>query len=183
MRPGVRQRYEKFAREYVIDQNGTRAAIAAGYSARSATSQASDLLRIPKVQALIDSHLSRQAEKAEVTAEKIVSGLSRAAFFDPRRFFDEDGELKTVSALDDEAAGALAGMEIEKLYEHFSAGKAGQIGTVTKVKFADRLRALELLGKHFKLFTEKSEMHVSSSISLSELIEQRRKKVQNGNPR
>jgi phage terminase small subunit len=43
-----------FAREYVLDHNATAAAVRAGYSERSATSQASQLLDMPAVKAEID---------------------------------------------------------------------------------------------------------------------------------
>jgi phage terminase small subunit len=167
MRNGARERYEKFACEYAIDRNGTRAAIAAGYSERSAAQQASELLRIPKVRALIDGHVSRLAEKADLKAERVIRGLCCSAFFDPRKLFNADGSLKQVAELDDETAGALAGMEVEKLYEHFGKGNAKEVGTITKIKFKDSIRALELLGKHFKMFMDRTEVNASEDLLTS----------------
>lgn len=175
MRETLHRRYEKFAREYAVDLNGARAAIAAGYSRRTAASQASDLLRIPKVSRLIDELLARHAEKADVSAERVLGQLARLAFFDPRKFYNDDGSLKSIMQLDDESASALAGMEVEKLYEHYGAGQAKQVGTITKVKFADRSRALELLGKHLKLFTDKVE--VSADNDLVEALSRAWKRV------
>ena len=60
--------------------------------------------------------------------------------------------------LDEATAYALQGIEIEKLYDHFGKGQAKDKGTLTKIKFADRDRALELLGRHLKMFTEKLEV-------------------------
>lgn len=121
-------------------------------------------MRIPKVRALIDGHLSRLAEKADLKAERVIRGLCCSAFFDPRKLFNSDGSLKQVTELDDETAGGLASMEVEKLYEHFGKGNAKQIGTVTKIKCKDEIRALELLGKHFKMFTDKTEVGASDDL-------------------
>jgi phage terminase small subunit len=42
-------RRQRFAREYLLDLNGTRAAIAAGYSAKTAAAAASRLLDFKRV--------------------------------------------------------------------------------------------------------------------------------------
>lgn len=164
MRTSIRKKYEKFAREYVIDCNGTRAAIAVGYSPKAAASEGSRLLTNAKVSVIVGRLLAQQAERADVTAERIINGLRQCAFFDPRKFFNADGSLKQVNELDDDTASAIAGIEVEKLYEHFGSGKAKQIGTVTKIKFTDRQRALELLGKHFKLYTDRQEISASDDL-------------------
>lgn len=54
-------RHQIFANEYVIDLNGTRAAIAAGYAPNSADVTASQLLDNPKVIRRINANLSRRA--------------------------------------------------------------------------------------------------------------------------
>ena len=52
----------------------------------------------------------------------------------------------------------LRAIEIEKLYQHFAKGQAQNTGTVTKIKFADPDRALELLGRYLKMFVGKVEL-------------------------
>lgn len=180
MRTTLRKRYEKFAREYVIDHNGTRAAIAVGYSPQAAASKASQLLTNVKVSALVDKFLAFHAQKAEITTEQILNGLRQCAFMDPRKLFGEDGSLKPLHELDSDTAAAIAGFEVEKLYEHFGSGQAKQIGTVTKIKFTDRLRALELLGKYRKMFTEKHEINASGD--LLEALDRAWKRVQTPEP-
>ena len=71
------KKYEKFAREYVIDQNGTRAAIAAGYSEATASSKGSQLLKIVKVRKFIDKLNSERASKLNLKAEHITEELRR----------------------------------------------------------------------------------------------------------
>jgi phage terminase small subunit len=52
-------REQRFAREYLLDLNGTRAAIAAGYSAKTASQAASRMLRNVKVRALLKEQWRR----------------------------------------------------------------------------------------------------------------------------
>jgi phage terminase small subunit len=73
-------RWKLFAHEYVIDLNGSRAAIAAGYSERRAAVTGSELVRKRKVARLIEALMSKRASKLELKAESIVEELCRLAF-------------------------------------------------------------------------------------------------------
>ena len=56
----------RFCREYVLDWNGTQAAIRAGYSSKTAGSQAHDLLKKPEIRAEIGRLERAAAEKLEI---------------------------------------------------------------------------------------------------------------------
>lgn len=64
-----------FCREYIIDFNGQRAAIAAGYSPKTAKSQASDLLTRPNLQAFLQTLINKRAAAVQVTAEDVLRDL------------------------------------------------------------------------------------------------------------
>lgn len=68
-----------FVREYLIDSNGTQAAIRAGYSEATAGSKASDLLKIVKVQEAIAAGRAELAEKARIKKETITARLDEVA--------------------------------------------------------------------------------------------------------
>lgn len=146
-------RQERFCREYVIDYNGTRSAIAAGYSELGAGQQASELLKIPKVAARIDQLNAKRLTKADVTAEKVIQRLANLAFFDSRRLHDENGRLLEPWELDPETADAVAGFETHELYK--DGDGEGAIGEVKKYKLLDRGQNLERLGRTMALFTDK----------------------------
>jgi len=150
-------RIELFCRAYIIDLNGTNAAIAAGWAPKSAVVTASKLLRKPNIQARIVELQKKQTDKLDITAERVLAELAKMAFLDPRKFFNPDGSLKKVVELDDQTAASLAGIEHEKLFEHFGKGQAKETGTTTKIKIADKGINLERLGRHLKLFTDKVE--------------------------
>jgi len=152
-----KERLERFCRAYIIDFHGTNAAIAAGYSQKSAHVTASRLLSDAKICARIAELQKKQTDKLDITAERVLGELAKMAFLDPRKFFNADGSLKAVGDLDDQTAASLAGIEHEKLFEHFGKGQAKEVGTTTKIKIADKGINLERLGRHLKLFTDKIE--------------------------
>jgi phage terminase small subunit len=173
-KPDLTTKEAIFVREYLRDGNGARAYKAAGYSAKSdnaAAVGASKLLRKAKVQEELALLRAKLCTELEISAKKVLQGIAQLAFFDPRKFFhaedvkNEKGEvvihagaLKAVYELDDATAMALQGMNVEKLFKHFGKGQAEEIGTISKIKFADRSVNLELLGRHLKLFTDKVQI-------------------------
>lgn len=153
-----------FIREFVATGNATRSAIAAGYSASTAAVTGSKLLRKAKVSQELAKLREKLLSKLEISAQKVLEGLAELAFFDPRKMFNPDGSMKHVNELDEQTVHALAGMDVEKLFKHFGKGQAEEIGTVTKIRLADRGLNLERLGRHFKLFTDKVEVNDATNI-------------------
>jgi phage terminase small subunit len=153
-----------FIREYLKDGKGTRAVIAAGWSAKTASVTASKLLRKPNVAEELANLRGKLLDKLEISAERVLQGLGELAFFDPRKMFNEDGSLKKITELDGMTVRALTGFSIEKLFQHYGKGLSAEIGTVTKIRFTDRGLNLERLGRHHKLFTDKIEVSDSSAI-------------------
>jgi phage terminase small subunit len=68
-------RQERFVAEYLIDLNATKAAIRAGYSAKTAEQGGAQLLRNIKVSAAIAGGIAKRAGKLEITAEKVLRDL------------------------------------------------------------------------------------------------------------
>jgi len=147
---------ETFVREYLIDLNSTQAAIRAGYSAKTADRIGPELLGKTCVADAIQAGMDKRAAKTGITAERVLNEIAKLAFFDPRKMFDDAGEPIHVSQLDDDTAAAIAGLEV------VTKGN-DEIGyaSVMKVKLADKSKNLELLGRHLKLFTDKSEVDLN----------------------
>jgi phage terminase small subunit len=173
--PSPSGRRLRFCQEYAIDHNETQAYIRAGFSKNGAGQGASRLLKNAAVRAEIARLDAKTATKCGLSAEKVLKALAVLAFFDMRKFYREDGSLKTVPELDEETQAALCGMEIERLYDHFAGGQAKEKGTLTKIKVADRGLNLERQGRHFKLFTDKLEL--SSGDELIRRLQSGRKRI------
>jgi phage terminase small subunit len=164
-----------FAREYVIDLNGTRAAIAAGYSAKTADVKASQLLAEVKVQRLVDGLLSKRASKLELKAEQVVEELRRLAFSNMMDYMeiDEDGQPRglNLSNLTRDQAAA-----IQEVSEDTTGGQGdGERRLVLRRKFklADKRGSLELLGRHLGMFQD--NVKVTGLEGLAERMAQLRK--------
>lgn len=130
---------EKFAIEYLVDLNATAAAKRAGYSEKSAVDIGPRLLKDPDVLALIEKRRVKISEKTGLTVEKLDEHLTRIAFSDLGRMFDEQGELLPIHAMDADSRASLAGFDVEEI-----AAEGVVVGRVKKVKVLDRLRAIEL---------------------------------------
>lgn len=142
-----------FVAEYLIDGNGTRAAIAAGCSASSAHVTAARWLKQPKIAAAVADGHERRSKKLEVTAERVIEELAKLAFYDTRDLFDASGQLKPIHQLDDISRAAIASLEVET-----KAHPGGIIlSRIGKVKMADKGLNLERLGRYLKLFTDRIE--------------------------
>lgn len=87
-KPTLDPRHQRFVDEYLIDLNGTQAAIRAGYSANSAVEQAYDLLRKPQIKAAIEASQKRLQDKLEIKAESVVRQLALIATADPRELIE-----------------------------------------------------------------------------------------------
>jgi phage terminase small subunit len=144
-----------FVAEYLIDGNGTRAAIAAGFSEASAAVTAARLLKNAKIARIIAERQAQRTAKLDITAQRVLDELAKLAFYDIRDLFDETGKLKPITELDDLSRAAIAGIDVQ--------GKR----QITKIKLSDRGQNLERLGRYFKLFTDRVEgrMEVNDTLS------------------
>lgn len=153
----------RFVSEYLKDQNGTQAAIRAGYSKKTAQQISSRLLLNVVIRQIIEQKL----QKHDITADRVLQELSRLAFSDLRSLYNPDGSLKPVHEWSDDAARAVAGVESEEIFE--GAGQDRKyVGDLAKVKLWSKPQTLEVLARHFKLLTDKVEH--SGSISVEQLL-------------
>lgn len=157
----MNQKQKAFASEYVIDYNATQAAIRAGYSERSAYSQAHELLKKPEVKKAIQELEEAASERTAITKDMVLKELARVAFVDPRKLFDEEGRPKDIRFLDSDTAAALASVDIYEEFD-YNGDEKELSGYTKKYKWADKLRALEMLGKHLGMFTDK--VHVEGTV-------------------
>lgn len=72
----INKKQERFCLEYVIDCNGTQAAIRAGYSKKTANEQASRLLANVNIKARVEELQAKTTKKLEITREDILSRLN-----------------------------------------------------------------------------------------------------------
>ena len=64
-----------FCREYLVDLNGTQAAIRAGYSANTAGQIAEQNLKKLEIQEYVQSLMDKRAERVELTSDYVINGI------------------------------------------------------------------------------------------------------------
>lgn len=128
---------KKFADEYIISGNATESAIKAGYSKKTANRIGSENLSKLDIKNYIDERLK------EIESEKIA---------------DQQEVLKYLSAV-------MRGEMTEQTL--ISVGESGQKITSIDIGAKDRIKAAELLGKRYRLWTDKSEVEVTGAVVFS----------------
>ena len=149
-RDGLNPKQERFVQEYLIDSNAKRAAIAAGYSAKTAEQQGWQLLHHPAVAAQLAKKQEALSEKMDVTAERVIDELAMLAFYDPADLaflLDEEGNAVEITRPRDIAKLPL---RIRKAIVGWGWDKAGNF----TLKFAPKQATLQLLGQHLQLFRQ-----------------------------
>ena len=125
---------QRFADEYIITGNATQAAIKAGYSKKTAKVIANENLTKPYIKKYIDERL------AQLESEKIAS------------------QQEVLSYLSSVMRGEMTEQTLR------SVGESGQVIAEIDVGAKDRIKAAELLGKRYKLWTDKSEVDVTGTV-------------------
>lgn len=151
----VSPKHKIFAEVYAKTWNATKAAIAAGYPAKRASIKGSTLSRREDVQRYVDSLAKRQFTDDSLTGPRVLEELRRIAFADIRTLYDEEGRLKPLKDWDAEQGAAIQQCEVVSGNLDKGDGKRDRL---TKLKTWDKVKALELLAKHFSLTVEKTEI-------------------------
>lgn len=142
---------EAFVREYLIDLNATAAYKRAGYAAKghAAEANAERLLRKAEVREAVSKAQQSRAERVQVDADWVLSRLHAELTADLSDLYDENGCLKQVHDWPKVwRTGLVAGVETTQERDGSDAEGKPVYATVRKVKLADRVRMLELVGKH-----------------------------------
>ncbi|WP_313758458.1 terminase small subunit [Tissierella sp.] len=172
-----------FVDEYLVDLNATRAYKAAGYRVKSdnaAGVEGHKLLRNPKIDLYLKEKMKEREKRTEITQDKVLKELGKIGFANATDYArvvekeyleqvkDEKGniiseipktyktvELEVTDNLDIDKQAAIAGI------------KQGANGI--EVKLNDKVKALELIGRHLGMFTEKLEVKGELNTELNKL--------------
>lgn len=114
----LRGKRARFVEEYLVDLNGTQAAIRAGYSAKTANEQAAQLLAILSVQQAIQAARAALSARTQITQDRVMADIEAIKQDAMQAVYDADGNkamLDHKSALRAcELQGKHIGMFVEK---------------------------------------------------------------------
>lgn len=160
--PKLTIKQEKFCVKY-IDCGDASKAYRFAYNTKNmkpetVNRKAFDLLHNGKLAARIEQLKQKMLDKLSASPEKTLKRLMQGQEFDIRRLYHEDGRLKMPYELDEDTAKAVVGVKYDK------------DGAFLEYKIIDVKGCAELIGKHLKLWTDKTEIGLDQSDPLFKAI-------------
>ena len=151
------EKREAFCRHYAASWDIGTAARAAGYKEQTGRMLACE----PDVAYRISELSEMLLKKQDITAERVMLELARVGFSDIRKIVGSDGRLLPLTELDDDIAASIAGVEVEHRMEAEKDLATGETRftpvVTTKIKKSDKVAALNILAKHFKLVGDEGD--------------------------
>lgn len=143
------KKQKRFVEEYLIDLNATQAAIRAGYKPENAQQIGSENLSKLVVQSAIDKAMAERSKRTGVNQDRVVLELAKIAFANVSDFIDMDTvTIKDTATSEDTAV--ISSVKVKSIPT-----KSGEVGMEREIRTYDKIRALELIGKHLGMFTDK----------------------------
>lgn len=129
------EKQKRFADYYVETTNATESAIRAGYSAKSAARTGSENLHKPYIKEYIAKRLKQLESKRIASAEEVLQYLTRVV---------RGTETEEVVVVEGVGDGRSEATKVDKT-----------------LSAKDRIKAAELLGKRYMLFTDKQQVEIA----------------------
>ncbi|MGB4589514.1 MAG: terminase small subunit [Clostridiaceae bacterium] len=154
------KKQQAFIDEYLIDLNATQASIRAGYSTATAGQMGDENLKKPQIKSEIEKMLAERSKRTGINQDRIVLELAKIALMKMTDIVDpKTGEIR-YDATDEDLAC------IESIKVKTIPTKSG-MGTEREVKMASKMKAIELLGKHLGMWSDKLDLTVQLPIVIS----------------
>lgn len=151
---------KRFIEEYLIDLNATQAAIRAGYSPHTAKEIGYENLTKPHIRARVEEALAERSKRTGINADRVVRELARIAFVNAADLINFETATIAEGASEDDTA-AIASVRVKTIPTD-----AGE-GVEREIRICDKLKALELLGKHLGMFNNDPESNVPVTVVIN----------------
>lgn len=149
---------EMFCREYLIDLNATQAAIRAGYSEKTARKIGSENLSKPDVQNRIAELKVQRNEQVKIDASYVLKRLVEIDQMDVLDIVRDDLSLKPVTDWPASWRRYISGFDLAEMFEYTGEDGGKELaGIIKKIKWPDKVKNLELLGKHVSVMAFKEQ--------------------------
>lgn len=152
---------QRFCDEYLIDLNATQAAIRAGYKRSDYTdTNANKLLENTRIAETIEKAMAERSKRTGINQDRVIQELARIAFVNASDVIDpEDASVRPDATEDDLAC-------IQSVKVKTMDGEKGS-SIEREVKLNDKMKALELLGKHLGMFKDKIELESDMELNIN----------------
>lgn len=155
-------RQSRFVDEYIKDLNGTKAAVRAGYAVSNSHSMGYRLLAYAHVQAAIVDRKNLRSHRTQVDADYVLHRLAEIDMLDVADIMTDDGSFRPISEWPEAWRRSVNGLDVVEI------AKGDIEKVIKKLKWPDKLRNLELLGRHVDVSAFKDTVdHKSSDGSMT----------------
>ena len=170
---------KRFVDEYLVDLNATQAAIRAGYSEKTAEQMAYKLVQKSLVQEAIQKRIEERGKRTEITQDAVLKELQKIAFSSGADFARVAVRDVPETVVDEETGEFVRVVRQHQLVElvdtdELSQEKQAAIAGIKQTKHGievssyDKVKALELLGRHLGMFTDKLDLNVPVTIVIED---------------
>ncbi len=160
---GLTPKQEAFVNEYLIDLNATQSAIRAGYSEKTADQQACRMLTNVKVAEAITKAQAARSAKTGIDAAWVLTRLTQEATADLADIIGDSGELRPISEWPlIWRQGLVTGVDVQE-----NVVEGVKTGQTIKVKLSDRIKRIELIGKHVDVQAFRDQILQTGAITLN----------------
>lgn len=168
---------EAYCQEYIkCPENQTQAAINAGYSPNTAAKFASQNMRDERVQKRIAELMEERNKRMRVSADYVLMRLVEIDQMDVLDILNDDMSIKPVSEWPKVWRQYLTGFELADMFE----GRGDEkelVGILKKIKWPDKVKNLELIGKHVDVNAFKERLEVSGTVTIADRMAAARRRV------
>ncbi|HID9280228.1 TPA: terminase small subunit [Serratia marcescens] len=165
---------ERFCQEYIKNPNNqTAAAAAAGY--KNAAVSASRNMDSPKVQERIAELMKQRNKRTKIDSDYVLKRLVEIDQMDVLDILKDDGGLKPISEWPKVWRTTLSGLDISTTITNFDETTLENM--LKKIKWPDKVKNLELIGKHVDVMAFKERLEVSGTITIADRMAAARRRV------
>lgn len=168
---------EAYCQSYIkTPENQTQAAIGAGFSPKTAHVKASVMMRDERIQKRIAELMEERNKRTRVSADYVLNRLVEIDQMDVIDILNDDMSIKPVSDWPKVWRQYITGFELADMFE----GRGDEkelIGILKKIKWPDKVKNLELIGKHVDVNAFKERLEVSGTVTIADRMAAARRRV------
>ncbi|HGH4637366.1 TPA: terminase small subunit [Enterobacter bugandensis] len=168
---------EAYCQSYIkTPENQSQAAIDAGFSPNTAAVKASVMMRDERIQKRIAELMEERNKRMRVSADYVLMRLVEIDQMDVLDILNDDMSIKPVSEWPKVWRQYLTGFELADMFE----GRGDEkelVGILKKIKWPDKVKNLELIGKHVDVNAFKERLEVSGTVTIADRMAAARRRV------
>ncbi|EAB7110109.1 terminase small subunit [Salmonella enterica subsp. enterica] len=167
---------EAYAQEYTkCPENQTQAAINAGFSPNTAAVKASVMMRDERIQKRIAELMEERNKRLRVSADYVLLRLVEIDQMDVIDILNDDGTLKPIREWPKIWRTTLSGFDLSSTIMNMNEDSIETI--LKKIKWPDKVKNLELIGKHVDVNAFKERLEVSGTVTIADRMAKARRRV------